>query len=484
MWERLKNTEYLDTPEQWDELAQLLTRAGVFGLDTEFYNVDLKKKSPVGRSKIHVWSVAIRTSRLDPRGFRRARGWCLPVAALQWGPLRAVLEDPGVRKAVHNQPVDHHALRNHGVALRGAINTLDLLRWTHPGLINDPGRFQLKPNMERLLRRSPVCTFKELVTYKQTVQRSTFRTVKTTVCSCGEPGCRLRKPDIFGEHTKSKVEERIETVHEREVDAEYPLEEIVPGHPRFNLLVRYATEDAVAAVEFLEICENTPNPAPFPYTTDGVRPAFNQEDVEATVEMETVGIPIDCGYAYAMADKAALDEEESLTKLHQCYLALTGGSAERDDVDPIWSSPVQLIALFDALGFPRSPIWGKGKVKGDDVKLDQTALEWIARNHPRGAELIHELIRLKRIRSGMKYLIKLRDSGGMVHPTCGPSGDDDGRAGAVTGRKGVKVELEAQQLPSQEVKDLYAIRKAIVAVPDLLPDDPAYALQQAARGLL
>lgn len=436
-----------------------LRAAGVIGLDTEFYGVELDKKSPVGRSKIHVWSVAVRTGQRDPLGFDRARGWCLPVAALDHPGLRGILEDPLIRKCVHNQPVDHHALRNHGVQLRGAVNTLGLLRWHRPGLVNDPGRFALKPNMERLVHRSPITTFKELVTYERLEYRSTFRKVKRSFCFCGVDGCRKRS----GIHVKTQYEDVIETQHERFVEDRYPLESITPGHPRWDLLVRYAAEDAVVALEFEEICRETPDPAPFPY---GTRPAFNQEAEEAVIDMEAVGIPIDCGYAYAMADQAALDEEKELNFLHRWMIAnapVEGPMRRADDVDPIWSSPTKLVSLFDTLGFPRSPIWSKGKVKPPDVKMDQVALEWIAKNHPPAAQLVKHLIHLKRVRSGMKYLVKLRDCGGMVYPTCGPSGDDDNRAGAVTGRLGVKVELEAQQLPSKEDKDLYFIRKAIVA---------------------
>ncbi len=449
---------YLGDPGDWDLLAVRLREAGAIGLDTEFYGVDLGKKSPVGRSKVHVWSVAVRTGLLDPRGYGLCAGWCLPRAALDHPGLRAVLEDSTISKAVHNQPVDHHALRNHGIELRGAINTLGLLRWHKPELINEPGRFQLKPNMSRLLGYEPVDTFKSIITYARIEYRSTWRKTVVTTCSCGVEGCRQRKG-----HEKTKSEEMVETVHERVVDDEYPLESIIPGHPRWERLVAYAVVDAVAALQFEEICYATPDPAPFPYGP--IRPSFNQEAEEAVIAMEAVGIPVDVSYAHDMAVVARFEEQLELAWLFKWYVfnAPTEGPHRREDVDPIWSSPVQKVRLFDELGFPRSPIWQKGKVKPPDVKMDGTAMDWISRNHPPAAQLIKHLLHLQRIRSGVKYLDKLRDSGGMVHPTCGPSSDDDQRAGAVTGRLGVKTELEAQQLPSNETKDLYQIRKAIVA---------------------
>jgi hypothetical protein len=119
--------------------------------------------------------------------------------------------------------------------------------------------------------------------------------------------------------------------------------------------------------------------------------------------------------------------------------------------------------LFDELGFPRSPIWKKGRVKRGEVKMDGDAMAWIAKNHPPAKQLVGLCLQLQRIRSGLKYLVKLRDSGGWVNPICGPAGDEDDRAGAVTGRLGIKGELEAQQLPKEGEKDLYEIRKAIIA---------------------
>lgn len=463
---------YLGTPAEWQHLVEYLRGRDVLGLDTEFYGVDLSKKSPVGRSKVHVFSLAMRTSDKHPElGFHKAIGWCLPVAALEHPGIRYLLESPTPRKAVHNQSVDHHALRNHGIELRGAVNTLGLLRWHRPGLINEVGRFALKPNMERLLGRAPVCTFKELVTYKTTVYRSTWRKVKKVTCDCGTEGCRKRKHELVdgGDgtrvtryHDKTVTETSIETVHSREVDAEYPLESIVPGHPRWDLLVRYAIDDAVAALEFEEIALATPEPAPWPYS-DGGRPAFSQAAEEEVIAMEAVGIPIDVRYAEEQLKKALADEETLLAWLDRWFRVNVNDGLDREQVDAIWSSPQQKVALFDELDFPRSPVWQKGKVKRGEVKMDQAALAWIAKNEPRATQLCGKLLRLQRIRSGKKYLEKLIASGGTVFPTCGPSGDDDQRAGAVTGRLGVKVELEAQQLPSIEDKDLYQIRKAIIA---------------------
>ncbi len=118
--------------------------------------------------------------------------------------------------------------------------------------------------------------------------------------------------------------------------------------------------------------------------------------------------------------------------------------------------------LFDELGFPRSPVWAKGRTK-NKAKLDHVAMAWIMRNHPPARQIGEKLQLLGRIRSGKKYLLKMRDADDIIHPICGPAGDADERSGAVTGRLGIKGSLEAQQLPKIKEKDLYSVRRAIIA---------------------
>jgi DNA polymerase I-like protein with 3'-5' exonuclease and polymerase domains len=450
---------YLDREEQWHELARRATAAGEIGLDTEFSGVNLKKQSCVGRARIHVWSIALRGRAFSSYGFHRCRGWVLSAAALDDAVIRALLENPAVRKNIHNQSVDQHALANHGVRLAGARNTLGLVRWKIPRLINQKGRFGLKPLMNTLLHRDPVCEFEDVVDDVRTVSVTKVKRVTHRYCSCGVDGCRLRKG-----HTKTAVETDEAITTDKQERFRHPLESIVPGHPRWDLLLRYAADDAVAALEIAEIADATEDPDGWCYT-DGARPAFSQAAEDAIVDMETVGIPVDVDYCTASLGPARAQEEEDLAALHEWYVATapTFGPHRREDADPIWSSHPRKLALFDALRFPRSPIWKKGRVKRGDVKLDGVAQDWIGKNHPPAGWLMTKLLHLQRVRSGIKYLEKLAGSGGMVHPTCGPSSDADERAGAVTGRLGVKGELEAQQLPSIEEKDLYTIRKALTS---------------------
>lgn len=416
-----------------------------------------------------MWSVAIRTKRLSPLGYHVARGWVLPAAALSHPSLKEVLEDPTVTKCVHNQAVDDHAIHNHGVNLVGCVNTLGLARWVWPELISQGG-FGLKNLMQVELHRAPICEFVDVVRDRRTVQVVKVKRRVETHCTCGVEGCRLRKDTPLNEftvvpHVKFKVNVEEPVTTEREEEYEHPLKSIVPGHPRWDLLVRYSAEDAIAALEIHELATSEPeDPAPFVYNLDG-RPPFSQGVENEIVLMERVGFRTDTEYAAKQAIKAEEDELAELVWLHRWFVlnAPTYGPHRREDVDDIWGSPKQKAELFDALGFPASPVWKKGRVKPGQVKMDGAALEWIAKNHKPAKQLIEHLLHLQRIRSGKKYLIKLRDCGGFVNPICGPAGDSDDRNGAVTGRLGIKGVLEAQQLPSREEADLYQIRKAVIA---------------------
>lgn len=472
------STDYLDQPHQWDALADVLAHETAIGYDSEFYNVNVEKESCVGRARVHVWSVAIRTDKLSPFGFHRCKGWVLPVAALVHPSLVAVLADARVRKEIHNQSVDQHSAANHGVLLRGCRNTLDLIRWTHPHLINTPGRFSAKALMWSLLKRQPVCTFKQLVTDERVIQVVKQKKVKVSGCSCGVVGCRKRKTEGQLTHDKWKRVDVVDVVEDKVEEFEWPLEQIVPGHKRWEQLKRYAIEDAIAALQFAELADLAEDPAPFPFTKDK-RPGFSQAVTDEVVTMETVGFKRDLSYCTLMAMQAESDEDEELDWLFKWWVrntpygcgpwhrkvGIASKQAKKKGVDSVWSSTPKLSRLFDTLGFPRSPIWKKGRVKPGEMKLDQDALKWIAKAHPPAKKLIEHLIHLKRIRSGWKYLKKLRDADDIVHIICGPAGDEDGRSGAVTGRLGIKGSLEAQQLPSPEnqEKDLYLVRKAIIA---------------------
>lgn len=466
---------YLDAPEQWNKLVKQIRKRGVMGLDTEFYGLDIRKESCVRRAKIHVWSVALRSNVFDARGYTAAAGFVLPASALLHTGLRGVLEDKSITKAVHNQPVDAHALFNHGIELRGGINTLNLARWCWPEMNKVPG-YTLKSLMVTKLGRDIICTFKDLLSYTKFEPYVTYKKVKRNVYSCGISGCRKRN-----HHTKIVETDTIETVREKKLKEMYPLESIVPGHERWPLLVEYAAEDAVAALEILELCERAVDPAPYVYPSGGPgsevppRPKYNQEVDEGLIEMERTGFRVDTEYCKFQSDRAAIHEQETLDNLFNWWKQNKLPERAREEIDAIWSSPTQLIKLLDELKAPRSPIWKKGLVRKGQWKTDSTALDWVKKATTEKqlhiSELVKLILHLKKIRSGKKYVNKLprfTADDGCVHPVCGPAGDSDDSVGAVSGRIGMK-NPEGQQLPkpdedeSSDKKDLYCVRRAIIA---------------------
>jgi len=478
--------DYLYKPSQWDKMVSLVRRAGVCGLDTEFYAVDPSKQSCVGRARIHVWSVAIRTTQMGPRGYTLCRGWCLPGVALDYAPIRELLEDSSIRKEIHNQPVDHHSLKNHGINLKGARNTLSYIKWQMPGLINTPGRFKLKALMTSLLGREPITTFKALVSDTRMIQVPKQVKRKLKGCSCGVPKCKKRKPtrELVGGvkevllHDKWTRQETETIYREKKQKFKHLLESITPGHERWKLLVEYAIEDAVAALQIAEIADEQKDPAPWPYR--GSRPGYSQPVELAIIKMEQTGFRRDKDFCTKQVLVAEEDEQNVLNWLNKWYVVNSntygpqgrrlivkktpsGRETVKSGTDGIWTSGPKKLRLFDDLGFPRSPVWAKGRVKRGKSKLDHVAMKWIASNYAPAKQLIDKLLLLGRIRNGKKYLTKLRDAEDIVHPVCGPAGDEDERSGAVTGRLGIKGELEAQQLPKPGDKDLYNVRRAIIA---------------------
>jgi hypothetical protein len=344
-----------------------------------------------------------------------------------------------------------------------------------PEMNKVPG-YKLKSLMKTKLATEPICTFKELLSYEYYEPVATYKKLKRNVYSCGISGCRKRN-----HHTKTVQIETVEGIRERKVRALYNLEEIQPGHVRWDLLVEYAGEDAIVALEMLEILERTPEPAPYVYPSGGPgseipeRPRFRQDVEEALIVMERTGFRVDAAYCEFQARRAYRDEQTTLGELATWWNEHGTEPLERENVDAIWSSPTQLIRQLDLMGAPRSPIWKKGLVRRGMWKTDLDALNWVRKacieNKPHISALIKLILHLRKIRSGKKYVDKLpryAADDGLVHPVCGPAGDEDDGVGAVSGRLGMK-NPEGQQLPKpdeeeQEVKkDLYCVRRAIIA---------------------
>lgn len=191
----------------------------------------------------------------------------------------------------------------------------------------------------------------------------------------------------------------------------------------------------------------------------------------AIVNMERAGIGLDVDYCRRQETIAKGHEAEALEHLRQWTRAASPEYAEGksdEALDKTWASPLKLRALFhDALGLKKSPVWKLGRVKleSGQVKLDEAALDWIAKQHPERAAGIKELIHLRRTRGCIKYFSTLPDyvgADGMLHPSMGPASDGDIRVGAVTGRLAAK-NPPTQQIPRNKDKDPYRVRRAFVA---------------------
>jgi DNA polymerase-1 len=207
-------------------------------------------------------------------------------------------------------------------------------------------------------------------------------------------------------------------------------------------------------------------------TSAGLYGAAGVERVErAIVQMEQNGFALDVEFCNTSAANAREDEAQVLRDLTRWLRDLSlDDIADRDE--PLnWASPKQLVGLFhDRLGLAPSPVWKKGRVnlREGERKLDETALEYIRARADRSIRPgIDSLIRLRRIRGAIKYLSKLPNyvgPDGLVHPVSGPASDADSRAGTITWRLACK-NPEVMQIPTDEKKDWYRVRRAFVAPP-------------------
>jgi len=250
---------YLAKESDWAKLADYIGRfhmgayTGPIGLDSEFEGVDFSSgDSCVNKADITVWSIGILTSELHPRGYNKAKGCVLPREALNYAPLRRLLESDRI-KVAHNSNVDVHAFYNAGVDVQGIVNTLSLARWMLPGRLT----YNLDDLGLDLLGHGKTESFNDIFRYPNmvTLERKTV----TKHCACGVEGCRLRK-DRFGpdgelvSHQKFQVEsvEQYEKQQGWNKISQYEIIEKGPSHPLWDRYIAYAQRDAVVAVELYD----------------------------------------------------------------------------------------------------------------------------------------------------------------------------------------------------------------------------------------
>jgi hypothetical protein len=185
-------------PERWDGVHAALQRQAergrCAGLDSEFYNLDIRKQSCAGgRSRLHLWSVAVNRwpLRLTPRGYYEADACVLTADALNHDGLREWLESDAP-KVVHNLAVDAHTFFNSGVCVGGTINTLAWARFCRPERARGAG-FDLDGLGVDLLGVGKAGSFSEIFTehYIEVIEKPR----RTKGCACGVQGCRKRKTE-------------------------------------------------------------------------------------------------------------------------------------------------------------------------------------------------------------------------------------------------------------------------------------------------
>jgi hypothetical protein len=241
--------------EDWRQVALVCRRAGLVGLDTETYGHDVEESTSPHRARVHVWSLAVLTDELHPRGHRVAGGVVLPAAALIDARIRELLEDPAVTKVAWNAPHDVHALRNHAIEVRGWVDGLPRARVQWPGF----PRHGLKTV-------SPLVIGRELRNYEEVLSMDVVEYVDGIACSCQGVTVgqvfELAPCSRRGRKGHERVGVRRPVVRRRL----QPLESVNPGHALWEGLLDYAEEDAVAALECWDNMEReevveTPCPA-------------------------------------------------------------------------------------------------------------------------------------------------------------------------------------------------------------------------------
>lgn len=189
-----------------------------------------------------------------------------------------------------------------------------------------------------------------------------------------------------------------------------------------------------------------------------------EQQSRCIVELERNGFSVDVPLLNQKCEVARRDEKQALQDLREDYRGYGFPAKSDEDVDAVWSSSKQLIeVVHEWIGLEASPIYKKGQVatwKGE-LRLDGVALDYLGNKHREHRAFLHRIRNLRTIRGCIKYLSKLPrfvGSDGLIHPTYGPMGDSDERAGTHTGRLGMK-NPEGHQIPLEEEKDPYGIRE-------------------------
>lgn len=245
------NLIYAETYAEIQKVVDACNRAGdrgeIVGLDTEFYNVDVGKQNCYARAKVHFISLAVQRfpTQTTARGIPVCDAAVMLSGAFGHLPFVQWLESD-YHKAVHNLPVDAHAIANHGITLGAGINTLAMARWAWPERAR-AGGFTLDALGQDLLRVGKTESFDELFSEEYEDLRSTYR--KKRVCECGASPCRKRQSNPG----HNRIIQSVETIHSSIKTRPVPLQSVVRGHALWDRALNYAAYDAVLALQIYHL---------------------------------------------------------------------------------------------------------------------------------------------------------------------------------------------------------------------------------------
>jgi len=199
-------------------------------------------------------------------------------------------------------------------------------------------------------------------------------------------------------------------------------------------------------------------------------------------KMEDHGVPIDVDVCHDILDKASHDAAESQLWL-EAYagaytgrLPMLGKDVSKRAKEWNWNYSPWLQELLHGkrprgLGLPKSPYGMHGQVKPGETTVDGRALEWLAATNPEHREFLNRVrawrrqaMVVQRVTSWLELALRYPDGSVRLHPSFGMANDADDRAGAKTGRFGVK-NPPLQQVPHNKLKDPYRVRRAFIAPP-------------------
>lgn len=189
--------------------------------------------------------------------------------------------------------------------------------------------------------------------------------------------------------------------------------------------------------------------------------------------MERHGVCIDRDICREIQEHATRDEVVTKERLDQLAGELCGRVSTNWNYHG-WLSPFLFDTRPTGLGLVPSEFCSKGRVKGDKLTTDGTALDWLASLNDEHRELLN-LIRLLRQQhrvanyaaGWLELAVQHSDGSWRLHPSFGLASDTDTRPGAKTGRFGIK-NPALQQVPNDPRKDPYRLRRAFIAPPGKL----------------